>query len=434
MTGTATPALLPPSVHGTEALLFSVLVQLIIMIGAARAMNILFRRWGQPGVIGEIIAGLLLGPSLLGALFPDVALALFGAKPQQAVTVLSQLGLTLLMFQIGMDFEFSHLKDNRNQRGVAAIAVVSVAVPFALGFGLGQVSATMLAPGIDPLVYSLFLGNALAITALPILGRILNQFGLNRAPLGVVAIAAAALNDVMGWLLLAAITGIAAAQFSGSHFALQVGGVVALALAAKFMLAPLVGRLVAHLPVKNGQLDATLTAVALCLVFGLAICTYKLGIFAIFGGFLAGLVFHPHAEFVAAWRRQVGQFVLVFFLPIFFTFTGLRTNLLGLDVGDLGWLALVLALAIIGKIVPVYVTARLSGFRHHEATILGSLMNTRALMELIVLNIGYDLGFLPQKMFTMLVVMAVVTTIMTGPLLTRLLPRIGHVIPKGIEA
>ena len=424
----------PASVHATEALLFSVLVQLIIMIGAARAMNVVFRRMGQPGVIGEIVAGLMLGPSLFGHFFPELSVALFGAKPQPAITVLSQLGLTLLMFQIGMDFEFSHLKQGRNQRGTGLIALASVSVPFLLGFGLGQASAAALAPSIDPLIYSLFIGNALAITALPILGRILNQFGLNRDELGVVAIAAAALNDVAGWLLLAAISALAAAAFSPLAFGLQIGGVLALAAFAKLVLAPLVTRLLARFPVKQNQLDPTLTAIALCLIFALAICTFKLGIFAIFGGFLAGLVFHTHKDFVAAWRVQVGQFVLVFFLPIFFTFTGLRTNLLGLGVDDLGWLAAILALAIGGKMIPVYFAARASGFSPQQSAILGTLMNTRALMELIVLNIGYDLGFLPQNVFTMLVVMAVVTTVMTGPLLTRLLPRIGHVIPKGIEA
>jgi Kef-type K+ transport system membrane component KefB len=167
----------------------------------------------------------------------------------------------------------------------------------------------------------------------------------------------------------------------------------------------------------------------------LSICTYKLGIFAIFGGFATGLLFHRHEEFVNAWRRQVGRFVMVFFLPVFFTFTGLRTNVLGLStLSDLQWLAVVLAASILGKIIPVYVAGRLSGFDRHQSWVLGTLMNTRALMELIVLNIAFDLGFIPQKVFTMLVIMAVVTTVMTGPLLKVLLPRTGHVIPLGVEA
>lgn len=422
------------SVHATEALLFSVLVQLIIMIGAARLMSVIFRRVGQPSAVGEIVAGLLLGPSLFGHFFPDAAIALFGEKPTETITVLSQIGLTLLMFQIGAEFEYGHLADRRGRRGALLIAAVSIAVPFGLGVLLGRASAAALAPGIDPTVYSLFIGVALAITALPILGRILVQFDLNRAEIGVVAISAAAINDVVGWLLLAGISAYAASQFTGLGFATQIGGVAALMLAARFLLAPAVGWLVRRYPTENGVLPPNLLAIVLALIFALAICTYKLGIFAIFGGFVAGLLFHRHIPFVAAWRRQIGAFVLVFFLPIFFTYTGLRTNMLGLTGADLGWLGLVLAAAILGKIVPVYLAARAVGYSGSEATILGSLMNTRALMELVVLNVGYDLGFIPQDMFTMLVVMAVVTTIMTGPLLRALLPRIGHRVPVGVEA
>jgi Kef-type K+ transport system membrane component KefB len=164
-------------------------------------------------------------------------------------------------------------------------------------------------------------------------------------------------------------------------------------------------------------------------------CTFKLGIFTIFGGFAAGLLVHHDREFAEAWRRQVGAFVLVFFLPVFFTFTGLRTNLLGLTSGtDWLWLLGFLATGIFGKIIPVFIAGRLTGHGGPASLLLGVLMNTRALMELIVLNIGLETGFLPQKIFTMLVIMAVVTTLMTGPCLKILMPRLGLVIPRGIEA
>ena len=170
-------------------------------------------------------------------------------------------------------------------------------------------------------------------------------------------------------------------------------------------------------------------------MFLCGLATKLIGIFTIFGGFAAGLLFHQHREFVVAWARQVGGFVIVFFLPVFFTSTGLRTNVLGLvSVTDWAWLAVILAASIGGKMIPVYVAARLSGFDHGHSSILGALMNTRALMELIVLNIGFDLGFIPQTVFTMLVIMAVATTVMTGPLLTLLLPRVGHRVPVGVEA
>ena len=423
------------SVHQTESLLVATLLQIMVMIGAARVGNAILRRLGQPGVVGEIIAGLLLGPSLFGHFFPAASVALFGTHAATPIVIISQIGLILLMFQIGMDFEFAHLKNTRNRRAVAAVTVASVCVPFILGLLIGRQSAAALAPGVDPTIYSLFFGVGLAITAVPILGRILREYALTRTEVGVVAISAAAVNDVIGWVLLAGISAYALGRFSAAHAGLQIAGLLALVLVLRFAARPLVAWLLAANPLRAGELPANLTAVVLCLMFATGICTYRLGIFAIFGGFAAGLLFHPYAEFVRAWRRQVGQFVLVFFLPVFFTFTGLRTNVLGLTgATDVPWLALVLAAAILGKIVPVYAAARLTGFDACHGWILGTLMNTRALMELIVLNIGLDLGFIPPKVFTMLVIMAIVTTVMTGPLLKRLLPRAGHAVTADVEA
>ena len=423
------------TVQSTETLVFVTLLQLIVMIFAARLGNTVLRRLGQPGVIGEILAGLILGPSLFGHYFPDASAFVFGAKPAVAVTIISQIGLVLLMFQIGMDFDFSHLTRPRNRNAVIGISAASVSVPFALGFIIGQISAPLLAAKVDPLVYSLFFGVGLAITALPVLGRILREVDLGRTELGVVAISAAAFNDVVGWILLAGISAYATAHFSLSGMAWQIAGILGLLAVSFLVLRPLVRWLLRLYPIKEGQIAPNLTAIILVMIFAMGICTFKLGIFAIFGGFLAGLLFHAHKDFVEVWRRQVGQFVLVFFLPVFFTFTGLRTNVLGLSTsGDLFWLALTLSAAAFGKIVPVYVAGRLSGFNGKESAILGSLMNTRGLMELIVLDVGYDLGILPPKVFTMLVIMAIVTTVMTGPLLRVLLPRTGHVIPVGVEA
>jgi Kef-type K+ transport system membrane component KefB len=423
------------SVHQTEDLLFSILLQLIFMIGAARLMNTALRRLGQPGVIGEILAGLLLGPSLLGHFFPQFSHAVFGDKASAPIVIISQIGLILLMFQIGMDFEFGHLRNRRNSRGVLWVALASIGVPFCLGLLIGYASAPMLAPGIDRTVYGLFCGVGLAITAVPILGRILREFGLTRTDVGVVAISAAAANDVVGWVLLAGVSAYAAAHFSAAHVGIQVGGLLLFLGLSWFVLRPLVNWLIASNPLHDGDVPSNLMAAVISLMLVLSICTYELGIFAIFGGFAAGLLFHRHEEFVNTWRRQVGRFVMVFFLPVFFTFTGLRTNVLGLStLADLQWLVVVLAASILGKIIPVYLAGRLSGFDRHQSWVLGTLMNTRALMELIVLNIGFDLGFIPQKVFTMLVIMAVVTTVMTGPLLKVLLPRTGHVIPVGVEA
>jgi Kef-type K+ transport system membrane component KefB len=423
------------SVHQTENLLFITLLQLIVMIGAARVMNYALRAAGQPGVVGEIVAGLLLGPSLFGYFFPETSLALFGSKASTPITIISQIGLILLMFQIGMDFEFGHLKNRRNTRAVVVTTLLSVSIPFALGLLIGHISAPVLAPRIDPVVYSLFVAVGLAITAVPILGRILREYGLTRTEIGVIAISSAAINDVIGWVLLAGVSAYAASRFSGAAMAWQIGGLLIFAGASWFVLRPLVDWLTTRQPVRDSDVPANLMAAVITLMFAMAICTYKLGIFAIFGGFAAGLLFHRHEAFVNAWRRQVGRFVMVFFLPVFFTYTGLRTNVLGLSTAsDVQWLGIILAGSILGKIIPVYLGGRLCGFDHNQSAVLGSLMNTRALMELIVLNIGYDLGFIPQNVFTMLVIMAVVTTVMTGPLLKVLLPRTGHSVPVGVEA
>ena len=376
------------SVHVAEQLLFSVLLQLIVMIGAARAMHLVARRLGQPGAVGEIVAGLMLGPSLLGRIAPDLSLSLFGARPAESITVLSQVGLTLLMFQIGASFEFGHLRDRKYRRAATMVASASLVVPLGLGLAIGLVSAAQLAPQMDRITYALFVAVALAITALPILGRILVQFGLERHPVGVVAIAAAAANDLVGWILLALVSAYAMALLSLGAALLQLGGLIALVLVSRYVLAPIATATVGRWPVVRGELSPTLIAIVLTMIFALAIATFKLGVFAIFGGFLAGILFHRHTEFVDAWRRQIGVFVLVFFLPIFFTFTGLRTDVFALG-GDLDWLAIVLAAAILGKLVPVFIAARLTGFSAAEAATLGALMNTRALMELIVLNVGY---------------------------------------------
>ncbi len=423
------------SVNQTENLLFVTLLQLIVMVGAARLLHTFFRRRGQPGVIGEIVAGLLLGPSLFGHYFPEVSRSLFGDHASAPITMISQIGLILLMFQIGTEFEFGHLTAARNLRGAILVTILSISVPLATGFLLGRWCAPSLAPGIDAVSFSLFCGLGLAITAVPILGRILRQYGLTQSAVGVVAISAAALNDVIGWLLLSALSAHATARFTSGAFLIQCGGLVILAAGLWFFAVPATGRLLRRFPVVGGELQPNLMASVVCIIFALGACTYRLGIFAIFGGFLAGVLFHRETAFVAAWRRQVGHFVLVFFLPVFFTYTGLRTDLLGLTtVADWEWLAVVLVAAAGSKLVPVYFAGRLSGFGRGESAMLATLMNTRALMELIVLNIGLDLGLIPPKVFTMFVIMAVFTTLTAGPLLTRLLRRSGRAIPAGVEA
>lgn len=406
------------SVHTNEEILVSVLIQITLVILVARLAGAAAAAARQPRAVGEIVAGLALGPSLFGYFFPEVSHALFPADAAQTMWMISQIGLILLMFQIGSDFEFGHLNTETNSRAVLLVAISSVSAPLVVGFLIGRAGAPILAPNSDPLAFSLFVAVAMAITAVPILGRILAEYGLTKTPVGVIAISAAAANDVVGWIALAAIAAIVSSGFSASNFVLQIIGLVVLMAVLWFVGRPCTAWLVSRFPPQNHQLSPVLIASVVALVFSVGVATQALGIFTIFGGFLVGLLFHTHIAFVEAWRRTIGQFVLVFFLPIFFTLTGLRTNMLGLDTAsEWFWCAALFAASVASKIIPVYLAARVAGMPPDKSAALGVLMNTRALMELIVLNIGLSLGVIPQDVFTMLVIMAVGTTLMTGPLL-----------------
>jgi Kef-type K+ transport system membrane component KefB len=432
---TAAAAAPASSVHALEHTLFFVLIQLVIIILVARVAGQAARHFGQPRAVGEMIAGLVLGPSLLGNLFPEASDFLFKSAPSLPINIISQIGLILLMFQIGMDFEFGHLTDRRNRKAVTWISVLSIGLPFALGIGVGIWSAPYLAPDVPKLPYCLFVGTALSITAVPILGRIMAEFGLTRTHVGAIAISAAAVNDVTGWLLLAVISSLSIGQFSLSHTLTQLGYLALYTAVCLLVVRPLLRKLMKKYETSQQRMSGDMMAIMFALIFVSGMATFKIGIFAIFGGFMMGVLVHDNHQFVEAWRRSVGDFVMVFFLPIFFTYTGLRTNLAGLDTMQLWtWCSIFLAAATIGKLGGAYLGARLGGLNPSESSTIGALMNTRALMELIVLNIGFDLGFIPRDVFTMLVIMAIGTTIMTGPALRNRLPKMGHLIPVGVDA
>jgi Kef-type K+ transport system membrane component KefB len=417
---------LPLSSHQLEALLASVLIELIVILIAARLLGGLAVMLRQPRAVGEIVAGLVLGPSLLGALAPDAFQTLFAPAASPSVAVLSQIGLLLLMFQIGADFEFHRLGQNKGGATALTIAFASVGAPLVCGFALAWVGAPTLAPGLDRVMFSAFVAVALAITAVPILGRILREYGLVDTRMGVVAISAAALNDLLGWLLLASLAAVASATFTFMGLAVRIGALAAIGVVV-WLLGPKVGQAtLARFPLKDEQAPAGLIATVIVMTFACGLLTQALGVFAILGGFIVGLLFHRERAFVAAWRRQVGGLVLVFFLPIFFTSTGLRTNVAALTGVDAWlWCLGFIALASLTKVIPIAWVARMRGFSSAEAMTLGALMNTRALMALIVLNVGLSLNLLPASVFTMLVLMALATTAMTGPLLQVLLPRCG---------
>lgn len=413
-------------VHATELMLYFTLLQLAVIILVARLAGALASRCGQAPVVGEIVAGILLGPSLFGLIAPGVFEYVFRSAPPQPMVMLSQIGLIFLMFQIGLEFDFSHLKAAGNRRSVLLISVAGLALPFALGFAFGDFTAGLLSPGIDGAATALFVGTAFSITALPILGRIMIDFSMTRTRLGVIAISAAAINDVAGWLMLMVVSALAVAHFSPADFGLRLGLLAVYVAVFWWGVRPAMKWAIRRSALAQNRFSPNLFGLIIVAIFVSAMCTFKLGIFAIFGGFMMGVLLHDEPAVVQAWRDKAGSFVTIFFLPVFFTFTGLRTNIGALDTAELwGWCALLVFLATLGKWGGCYAAARMAGMDHPAARVIGVMMNTRALMELIIINVGFDLGVISQNMFTMLVLMAIFSTVITTPLLRRWLPAVG---------
>jgi Kef-type K+ transport system membrane component KefB len=418
------------SVHSTETLLFFTLLQISLIIFVARVAGHLAKWLRQPRAVGEIIAGLMLGPSLFGALAPESFHWVFRSADSTPITIMSQIGLIMLMFQVGLEFDFTQINERRNRRVVILVTLAGILAPFALGFSFGILSAPELAVAINPIAYALFLGIALSITAVPILGRIMMEFGLTRTRIGVITITAAAINDAVGWVLLALVSAVVTSQFSLPIMATQVGLLLLYAVVSWVLVRQALRFIVRRYDHGPHSLPQDLLAILLIIVFSSAMLTSQLGIFAIFGGFMVGVLLHDQTDLVKAWRSKVTDFVTVFLLPIFFTYTGLRTDIGSLgNIGLWGWCFLLFFLAVLGKFGGCYLASRLSGLSSAEARNIGIMMNTRALMELIVVNLGYDLGVIPREVFTMLVLMAIMSTIMTAPALRQWLPGIGHRIP-----
>jgi Kef-type K+ transport system membrane component KefB len=412
-----------PVSHALESLLLSVILQLILIIAAARICGLLFRWLGQPQVCGEIAAGLILGPSVLGRVYPEISGALFQGMVGPVFSILSQLGLILLMFLIGLEFEFCHLRSHR--RTAFSISAAGILLPFTLGLLVARVVHPLIASDVSYLGLSLFLATALSITALPILGRMLVEFNLNRTRLGSLTIAAAAFDDVAGWVILAAVTALVQSNFHVTTTVVMIASIATYGAGIVLVVRPLLIRWSRGVLRRHGG-DWPLSALTVVLVVVLlsAAATNVLGIFSIFGAFLTGAILYDQRELREALLLRLRDFVTVFFLPIFFTYTGLRTDI-GSMQGVTAWglCLLILAAAIGGKLLGCALAGRLSGLPEREAWAAGILMNTRGLMELIVINIGYDLGVITPSLFFMLVLMAVVTTFMTTPFLRRVLRR-----------
>ena len=413
----ALPSTAPP-VAGLDVPLL--IAQVVVIIVVARLAGSLLARLGQPRVVGEMAAGLLLGPSVLGALAPAFAGRLFPVASIGFLNALSQVGLVFFMFLVGLELDVSHVR----RRGTLAVLAshASIVVPFLLGAVLSlALYPTLAPPGVRFDGFALFVGAAMSVTAFPVLARILTERGLAGSRLGALALACAAVDDVSAWCLLAGVVMLVRGTAARPLWLLVGGSVVYVA----FMLT--IGRVLVARAVARMRLDADnarpLIALVVVLVLASAFVTEQLGVHALFGAFLVGAIMPRDPALSALLRGRFEDVMVVLFLPLFFAVTGLRTAVGSIGGGAM-WLlcALVTVTAILGKLGGTAVAARVGGLPWRDAFALGTLMNTRGLMELVILTVGLDIGVISPVLFAMMVLMALVTTVMTTPLLARLYP------------
>lgn len=395
------------------------LLQIIIIVIVARLFGALLTRLGQPAVIGEMIAGIVLGPSVVGALFPNAFQFIFPAESLGILRMLSQVGVILFMFIVGMELDINHL---RNKPHVAVVVShVSIVFPYFLGVLCSLFLYRSLAlPNASFLAFALFMGIAMSITAFPVLARILEERNLTTTFLGATSLTCAAIGDVSAWAILAVVVAIVKAGGIGSSLYTILFSLLFIAFVL-FVVKPWSSRSTADRPGKG------FIVLALIVMFSFSLFTEVIGIHAIFGAFLAGVAMPPGEEFRRHLKERIETFGSGFLLPLFFAFVGLRTQI-GLLNSWQGWLicgALIFA-ATLGKLGGSMIAARWTGMKWRDSFALGALMNTRGLVELIVLNIGLDLGILSPQVFAMMVLMALVTTFLTGPFLSLAQPKLAE--------
>lgn len=401
--------------HNITHPLAILLLQIITIISVARFFGFICKKIGQPTVIGEILAGIFLGPSFVGYYFPEFSHFLFPEQSLGNLQFLSQIGLILFMFVIGMELDLKVLKNKAHESLV--ISHASIIIPFAMGMGLAYFIYTNFAPdNVNFISFSLFLGIAMSITAFPVLARIVQERGLSKTKIGSIVITCAAADDITAWCLLAAVIAIVKA---GTF----VSAIYTIILAVGYVLAMLL--LVRPFQKKLGDiysnkesLSKPIVAVFFVTLLVSSYATEVIGIHALFGAFLAGVIMPSTMSFRNIFIEKVEDVSLVLLLPLFFVFTGLRTQI-GLLNDPYLWkvCAVIILVAVAGKFLGSALSAKFVGQNWRDSLIIGALMNTRGLMELVVLNIGYDLGVLTPEVFAMMVIMALVTTIMTGPAL-----------------
>ncbi|MER7668238.1 cation:proton antiporter [Kitasatospora sp. NPDC096128] len=398
------------------------LLALPVVILACRVGAVLLRRLGQPPVVGEIVTGILLGPSLLGRLWPHAQEYLFPPRVTDHIEVLGQLGLLAFMFLIGLELDLGHLRGNG--RAAAVVSQVGILLPLLLGGLIALGMFDSFAPqGTDRFAFVLFVAVAVSITAFPVLARILTDQGLYHTPIGSLAMACAAASDIIAWCLLAVV--VAFVKGGSPYESLMTVAMVAAYFAVMTQVVrPLLVRLSRWrraAPGGEGQ-DATVLALLFCGTCLSALLTDAIGVHALFGAFLFGVVTPRRSAVVERAAARLRSVAVPLLLPLFFVTTGLRTDIgmLADDPVQWLWLGAVLAVAVVGKWGGGSVSARLTGRPWHEALSLGALMNCRGLTELIVLNIGLDLKVINEALFTILVMMALITTAVTSPVVRAL--------------
>jgi Kef-type K+ transport system membrane component KefB len=401
--------------------LFTLIVQIAVILSASRIVGVVFRRMHQPQVMGEMVAGIMLGPSLLGWLAPRVSGALFPTASLGYLNGLSQVGLVLFMFLIGLTL---NPKELHNCRHAAVLAShMSIIAPFTMAAALSLFLYPRLSDtSVSFTSFALFMGSAMSITAFPVLARILSERNLLHTRVGTLSIACAAVDDITGWCILAYIVVLVRAARSATPVWVTLGG------SALFVLVMVFGvrRLLKHLEswyLKRGELTENITAAIVVFALASALATEALGIHLLFGAFLAGSIMPKGKAFVSQVTGKFETVTVVLLLPLFFAVTGLRTRV-GLLTNREMWAycLIIIAVAVVGKLGGSMIAARVAGMPWRDSAALGILMNTRGLMELVILNIGLDIGVVSPALFSMMVLMALVTTFMTTPLLHMVLP------------
>ncbi len=402
-------------VHNIKNPIGLLLLQIIVILSVSRLFGLIFAKLGQATVIGEIVAGIFLGPSLLGLFFPEVVDFIFPKESFKNLQYLSQIGLAFFMFIVGMELDLEKLKHKAHNAVV--ISHASIILPFFLGVGLSYFIFEQFAPaGVPFLAFSLFMGIAMSITAFPVLARIIQERGLSKTRLGAMVITCAAADDVTAWCILAAVIAIVkAGSIVSALFTIGLAAIYVLTML--YVVRPWLRKTSAE--TEHGKkINRGTVAKSFFVLLLSAYIAEIIGIHALFGAFLAGVIMPHQFNFKERLTDRIEDISLLVLLPIFFAFTGLRTQIGLLNEGHL-WITcgVVILVAVVGKFGGSALAARMVGQSWRESLAIGALMNTRGLMELVVLNIGYDLGILSPQIFAIMVLMALATTLMTGPLL-----------------